>query len=764
VLLHRIRSTLHGRLAAQYHDWASLVVYEALPDDLDQQLEEVRYQQAKAAVDAVFAAYDAQAADAGAYRQLKKRLDGHLARLPTDGRFALECQGLRASARKRQAELEFRLAQPMPAAAPERMQRLEHSCFFLDEALHEYEQAARGFLVNDRRHAQRVASMHWVMVQQLSLAAVLCQPQHDGTREAAYLSAYAYLEHADGLKQCWANASLAELNLLELNDPSGLTDAGRRKAEENALDHAREVVRLARRANHPDAIDSTRRQFERYASWWGDPAFEAVAMDLQLGRSGGKVGSDGVRRGQRPAARSIWEDNGVVALARQLVAILQDRGAPTRAGSDERPAEPPAEPPPPQPPAATDDVEAAPPDEPADDALLGLAAARPARKAAAAKAAPAAAAPAPATSRRKTAAAPRKTAGSTLRVEMLPAEHGDCLLIEYGNRARRSRVLIDCGTARTYKTELKPRLEQLAPDQRHFDLFILSHIDDDHIGGAIRLMRDMPTLGLSFDDIWFNGWTHIEPFQSLMGARQGEVFSQHLRQQGLPWNVWQGGGPIVVPDTGALPSVTLAGGMTLTLLSPTPRKLGALANSWEKVIVKSGKVPGSDSFLGGARTMLTGLPDVPALADASFSSDGAEANGSSIAVLAEFAGRRILLGADAHAPVLLESLQRLTGGAPLELDAFKLPHHGSRNNLSRELVQQVRCRDWLVSTSGRSFYHPDPEAIARVVKYGGQGVRLHFNYLSTYNQVWQTPELKQRFGYEAFYPEDPDQPGLVVTL
>ena len=72
----------------------------------------------------------------------------------------------------------------------------------------------------------------------------------------------------------------------------------------------------------------------------------------------------------------------------------------------------------------------------------------------------------------------------------------------------------------------------------------------------------------------------------------------------------------------------------------------------------------------------------------------ASANGSSIAVIAEYAGRRLALLGDAHAPTLAATLGRMaaaTGAATLRLDAVKLAHHGSAANLSPDLLGRIEC-------------------------------------------------------------------------
>ena len=151
-----------------------------------------------------------------------------------------------------------------------------------------------------------------------------------------------------------------------------------------------------------------------------------------------------------------------------------------------------------------------------------------------------------------------------------------------------------------------------------------------------------------------------------------------------------------------------------------------------------------------------------ALAAMPFESDKTAANGSSIAVLAEFGGHSLLLGADAHAPVLEEAVRllcRQRGIATLAIDAFKLPHHGSQNNLSVPLLAQLRCPHYLVSTSGGRFYHPDREAIARVIAHGRQTEQpatLWFNYRTPepLNAVWDKAALKAQHGYATVYPEE----------
>ena len=742
VLLHRIRSTLHGLLGAASHDWASLVVYEALPADLVDQLEEARYQQAKAANNVSFERIDRAVEAAGAYGDHRAALEESLTRLPAQGRFAMESLGLRASSLKRLAQAEFRIALQPGCESP--VQHALESAKHLHQALHHYELSVTGFMVDTGKPVQRVASLHWVLVQQLCLSAVLGKGAPEGTRETARMSALAYLEHPDPAEQAWAHGSLAEMALLALDNvqASSPRDAEFKRLRDEAHRHVRELIRLARRLDQPFIIESTLRQFRRYVDWWSTSLLKNVVISLDLddrGNSGEAIDSAWLKR------ESGWVANGMAEVARELAEALDEKGAADRtakAASRRYPT-----------------------------VAKAATAAAPPASATSSVTATSVPLPAQATSRITTLGVTGQTgrdvgtgaAEAVLNIEMLPAAHGDCLWIEYGSEGKISRVLVDGGTPETFEPWIKPRIEKLAKDDRHFELLVLTHIDADHVGGGIPFIRAASELGVTVGDVWFNGWKHIKQY-GFLGAKQGEVFSGLLETNRWPWNAWMKGKAIVLTES-ELPSCTLPGGLVLTLLSPTPNKLKALAIKWKKEITALGLEPGQgDQFL--ARTTVTTSTDVPALAASPFSSDSAENNGSSITLLAEFGGKSVLLGADCHAPLLAESLKTLLkarGLKKLPLSAFKVPHHGSRNNLDETVMSLIDCRNYLISTSGKVFQHPDREAIARIIHFGGRSPQLMFNYASKVNEVWARRDLQQQYGYGAVYPE-PGHDGLLVQL
>ena len=713
VLLQEIRAELHARHTSRWHDWASLVVYEALPPNVAEQLERTRYCQARRAIDAALERIDAgiersgngagpaQGGDAeSSLLELYEAITHALGELPTTGPFVVECIGLRASAHKRLAQATFELTR-RTRAVPWK----EEGCDLLEEARVDYERAVRGLLVGDGRTLQRVATLHWLAVQLESLCAVLGKPVVDGRWEAAKLCADLYAAHADPDERAWAQGSLAELWLLKLARPS--TEADEESAPdagERVLHHAKELARMYW-SRDALPVTSTRRQFARYLDWWGHPQFER------------ELAAHGLER------RAQWSGpGGLMEIAARVTEILQPKSTavnPRVAGGDGN-------------------------GKPSIDA-----AADPRKKR-------------PSTPSRKTAASSMgKATGTFFDIRMLPAGHGDSLWVEYGNGSATHRLLIDGGTQASASTLLQ-RIQALPERDRHFELLVLSHIDSDHIGGVLPLMKAVRQ-GLKFDDVWFNGWKHLS---GQLGAKQGEMFSSAIEDLHLPWNAWRQGRAIVVEGE-ELPSSTLPGGMTLTLLSPTPPQLSKLAPSWKQELKKAGLVPGShvdySRFLKGSPSTST---DVDQLADTAFSGDSAPANGSSIALLAEFGGASVLFGADAHDLVLTQSVRRLLrqrGIDRLKLDALKVSHHASQNNLSKEFLALIDCKRYCISTNGDYFCHPDREAIGRIIKYGGERPELHFNYRTRYNEVWQRPALQERYRYSALYPERSED-GVAVSL
>ena len=129
-------------------------------------------------------------------------------------------------------------------------------------------------------------------------------------------------------------------------------------------------------------------------------------------------------------------------------------------------------------------------------------------------------------------------------IEMLPANEGDCLWIEYGDPIAPNRILIDCGYKSTYRKVME-RLRN-RPEIR-FELFVLTHIDRDHILGAVPFIKDGDVTKNRIGEIWFNGREQID---DTLGVRDAEHFTRAIEEKELNWNSKFEHKPVMVPDGG----------------------------------------------------------------------------------------------------------------------------------------------------------------------------------------------------------------------
>lgn len=355
------------------------------------------------------------------------------------------------------------------------------------------------------------------------------------------------------------------------------------------------------------------------------------------------------------------------------------------------------------------------------------------------------------------------SASQFLRLHVLPAGHGDCFVIEYGADSKIHRVVVDGGTANN-SHHLLSVLNTHA--ERALDLLVITHIDSDHISGILKLLAD-PAFR-RFNDVWFNGYAHLLGDNNLQpfGSQQGEVLTKALLTSGVPWNAAFGRRAVALNEAGQPVTTTLPGGAVVTILSPNRGHLAALRPRWDAEVRAAGLVPTQAAPPPGVRASFQRMGptslDIRELAASRFQPDKSPSNASSIALLFEFGGRRILLGADAFADVLTASLRAIGSGRPVPVDVFKVPHHGSQGNLHEELLKAAPAKRYVISTNGDVHRHPDAVAIARVVATM-DAPHLVFNYRSEMTKIWA--DLENATGPFSFTTQYGDgERGLVLDL
>lgn len=359
----------------------------------------------------------------------------------------------------------------------------------------------------------------------------------------------------------------------------------------------------------------------------------------------------------------------------------------------------------------------------------------------------------------------------TFRMTLHPGQDGDCILLSWGTTDVLHHIVVDLGRNATYHA-IERQLEELD----HVELFVMSHIDADHIAGAMPMLRrDAPPF--TPKRVWYNSRPQLaaardrSPIIEPLSARQGEKLARGIVKFGWPWNAEFASEIVSTDSPEAKQPLAIADGLTLRLLSPSDTQLVALLDDWDRELVAARLRtfdPDVDPDPLSPLFEPLGLLDVAELSAREYARDTTPANGASIAFVAEFQGKRVLLAADAHSEVLEQELRPLAEaeGGRFRVDLLKISHHGSKANTSTEFPALLDCTRFAVSTNGKRHQHPDAESIARFLAADRQRDKtIYFNYRQGSSEVWNSPRLRAEWGYCSVYPVDhEDAPGNGILV
>jgi beta-lactamase superfamily II metal-dependent hydrolase len=377
-----------------------------------------------------------------------------------------------------------------------------------------------------------------------------------------------------------------------------------------------------------------------------------------------------------------------------------------------------------------------------------------------------------------------------MNVIIFPAMNGDSLFVETDE----SSVLIDGGYVSTYRKFIKPKLESLKKLNKKLNHLIVTHIDEDHISGIIKLIEENRNSEIiDIQNIWHNSYAHIKVYEDGLifsgktldslpinyiikdelekvekdiSAVQGSTLASLLLKHGYQSNGLFGNQSISVDTKDCINSKDIS----FMLLSPNNEKLLDLKKYWKKELYKKGYSSdeslldfNEDAFeyilsmekekkrLRKKNVSGDGSIDVEYLIKEEFKEDDTTTNGSSIAFILECNHLKILLLGDSHPSQIIAGLKRHYRNEefPVTFDLIKISHHGSKNNTSSELLNYIDSENFVISTNGSSHNHPDDETIARIICRKTDIIRkLYFNYSLKSNIPFKDAELQQKYNYQ----------------
>jgi beta-lactamase superfamily II metal-dependent hydrolase len=323
-----------------------------------------------------------------------------------------------------------------------------------------------------------------------------------------------------------------------------------------------------------------------------------------------------------------------------------------------------------------------------------------------------------------------------LLLRIIPAGDGDCFICEFDVDGDPFRLLIDGGTGPTFSAHLKSILND--PAFGVINLAIVTHIDDDHIAGMIQLLSD-PIASTKIKNIWFNGYRHLpaSTIKQKFSVPQGDALSKIIDKLNIPWNA-NFKNAVSLNDDGTPRVVPLGEGSSITILSPGEHELLRLKQKWETDLKT---IAAKQVAKAAVKARQTYAPlNIEQLANPDlYEKDGSRTNASSIAFLLKVGDFRIFFGADALPEVICNAWAKAEY-PPQKVDVFKVPHHGSSNNINDDLLKIFPATTYVISTSGVLHDHPSREAVARIIKNGTKP-KLIFNFTNSLNSVWADPRV-----------------------
>lgn len=303
-----------------------------------------------------------------------------------------------------------------------------------------------------------------------------------------------------------------------------------------------------------------------------------------------------------------------------------------------------------------------------------------------------------------------------VNIEVLKAAYGDCFFVTIKDEDAEYTIMIDGGTPSTYtfknkkeRTEagpLKTKIIELKEQGKTIDLLIITHVDNDHIGGVIRWFEeDMPSPDF-VKRIWMNDDTEINASLSLNNTPgQAASLKGTLTNNGFNQENQIVKGKAFFFNWGRI-----------TILAPTPddhnkvaRKIGANLDNKE-----------NNNYKENIRQLVEEGWKVDAVSDE---------NDASIAFLLQVNdGENDLFLGDGNIDTIIESLNGIKRTEKrLHCKWVKLSHHGSKNNFKPEFLDYVQAENYIFSSNGDYYGHPDKEVMAWLVDKTDS--ILWFNYL-----------------------------------
>lgn len=345
--------------------------------------------------------------------------------------------------------------------------------------------------------------------------------------------------------------------------------------------------------------------------------------------------------------------------------------------------------------------------------------------------------------------------------KFLKAQNGDCTVIRYiDDTGAKRNIIIDAGLEAAYFDqtnnffgELKTEVEDIKAKNENIDLLILTHIDNDHICGFLKLFEMDSEIPAFIKKVWFNSGKLIaeefkkkqnerlsikmkQPSAVNTGVTEGIDFEDFL----LKYNFWER-------------ELILCGqehevhGAKFQILGPTVPQL-------KKLLKEYFDETGDDTYTGAGGndwgTDIESFINEEKAKGFRFSQDNSPKNGSSISFIFELKDKKFVFLGDAHPNPVAKVLAEMGHNAqnPLKVEFLKVSHHGSKANNNKKLLAAIDTDKYLISTNSVGHGHPHKRTLSRIISRNPNAV-FHFNYENVWAAIFNDSD-REKYKINAF--------------